>query len=256
MRFGFGSDVGKVRQINEDAYFCSRSFMAVADGMGGAVGGEVASATALKALKESLHAYEEVGASSGTNGGDAAMNTDRKWEDIVRTAIVDANRAVLKLAMDTPELMGMGTTLTVAKFLPGACVIGHVGDSRAYLLREGRLWGVTQDHSVAAELVRSGDLTEREARFHPQRHLLTRAIGATTDIAVDVAKISLAKVEGILLCSDGLTGVTTDDEIAEVIGRHDHPQAAVDALIDLANARGGPDNITVVLALFEEPRSD
>jgi protein phosphatase len=221
------TDVGRVRAANEDAFVIDddSGLFAVADGMGGHQAGEVASATAIAALR------------SGLDDG-------RKLDE----AIVDANAAVVQRAAGDPALRGMGTTLTAAVFDDDAVlVIGHVGDSRAYLLRDGDLEQLTVDHSVVAELIAAGQLTESEAEIDPRRAMITRALGIDVDVEVDVITVDLTVGDRLLFCSDGLTTMLRDDAIADVLrGETDRTRAAQE-LVEAANEAGGADNITVLL---------
>jgi PPM family protein phosphatase len=224
---GAATDVGRVRDGNEDAYLVDRAMglVAVADGMGGHRAGEVASATALEALR-------------------AAITSGRP----LRESIEDANEAVFTKSLTDAELRGMGTTLTAATLVTGGILlVGHVGDSRAYLLRDGELRQVTEDHSLVEELVREGRLTADEAAVHPQRSIITRALGVDASVEVDVYPIELAPGDRFLLCSDGLTGMVQFDDIAATLRRESDPERAASHLVDAANHAGGEDNITVVV---------
>jgi protein phosphatase len=224
---GAATDVGRVRDGNEDAYLVddAMGLVAVADGMGGHRGGEVASATALEALR-------------------AAVSAGRP----LREAVEDANTAVFDKAGTDDSLHGMGTTLTAATLAAGGTLlIGHVGDSRAYLLRDGELRQVTTDHSLVEELVRDGRLTPDEAAVHPQRSIITRALGVDATVDVDVYPVELAAGDVLLFCSDGLTGMLQPDLIAAELRREYDPGRAATRLVDAANAAGGEDNITVVV---------
>lgn len=225
MRFVVGArtDVGKVRQGNEDSYMVHEPLFAVADGMGGHQGGEVASKLALDALREA------------TDGVALAQ------------AVQDANRAVFVRAGEDPGLAGMGTTLTAVLAHGDTFRLAHVGDSRAYLLRDGDLQRITTDHTVVEGLVEKGELTPEEAAIHPQRSILTRAIGVEGEVQVDQASIQVRPGDRLLLCSDGLTGMIEDDDILRILGERRDPQAAADALVDAANEAGGQDNITAVV---------
>ena len=224
---GAATDVGRVREGNEDAYLVddSMGLVAVADGMGGHRAGEVASATALEALR-------------------AAITAGRP----IREAIEDANDAVHGKSLTDPNLRGMGTTLTAGTLTPdGTLLVGHVGDSRAYLLHDGELRQLTVDHSLVEELVRDGRLTADEAAVHPQRSIITRALGVDESVEVDLYPVELEPGDRLLLCSDGLTGMVPPELIgAELRGEDDPARAAAD-LVDIANAAGGEDNITVVI---------
>ncbi len=227
------TDPGRVRGHNEDALWpqpgpqgaaqgeAEAPFLAmVADGMGGHVGGEVASRLAVEAA---------VGAS-----GDAVAR--------VRAA----NDAVVGTALDRPRLAGMGTTMTLAIFSAGALEIGHIGDSRAYLLRDGALGQLTRDHSLMADMIASGELTPEQAAVHPFRSVVTRAIGMESRVVVDRVAHDLLPGDRVLLCSDGLTTMLTHAEVAALLAGGAAPAAAA-ALIEAANRAGGYDNISVVV---------
>jgi len=224
------SDVGQVRAGNEDSLLILTTVFAVADGMGGHRGGEVASATALGPLA----------ALDGRSFDDAQAALDALSE-----AALAANAEVSRRSRTEPELEGMGTTLTALLVDGGDAHLVHVGDSRAYLLRDGAIVQLTDDHTLVQALIDQGRITRAEASEHPHRSVITRAIGVGAEIEVD--RVTLALVDGdvLLLCSDGLTGVVDDDEIAAVITEHG-ATAAVDELIERANRAGGPDNITVL----------
>jgi len=224
---GAATDVGRVRDGNEDAYLVNdeMGLIAVADGMGGHRAGEVASATALEALR-------------------AAITSGRP----LRESIEDANEAVFTKSLTDTSLRGMGTTLTAGTLVAGGTVlVGHVGDSRAYLLHDGELHQVTDDHSLVEELVREGKLTADEAAVHPQRSIITRALGVDASVEVDVYPVQLTPGDRLLLCSDGLTGMVQPDDIAATLRRENDPARAATQLVDAANAAGGEDNITVVV---------
>jgi protein phosphatase len=222
---------GRKRRRNEDSFVCDPPLFAVADGMGGAQAGEVASSLAAAALRER---------------GDGA---DEGGEERVAELIQEANRRVHQRALDDETASGMGTTMTVALFHPdGSISVGHVGDSRAYLLREGRLEQITEDHSLVAELVRRGELSPEEAEVHPQRSVITRALGTDPDVDVDAFSVDSQPGDIFLICSDGLSSFVDGDTIEELIVRnHRDLPAATKALIQAANRGGGDDNITAVL---------
>ena len=224
------TDTGRRRLRNEDAFICEPPLFAVADGMGGARAGEVAARLAAAALE------------------DAGVET--KGEQGVTAMIVEANRRIWERAVADPTTAGMGTTVTAAlvDIDSGTVAIGHVGDSRAYLLRDGALRQLTTDHSLVAELVSSGVLTPEEAERHPQRSAITRALG--TEPAVDVEVLTIVGKPGdlYLLCSDGLPTMLSDSAVASALEASDRdPTAASEALVAAANRQGGEDNITVVL---------
>jgi protein phosphatase len=226
-QIGHGTDTGKKRRRNEDEYVVEPPLFAIADGMGGAQAGELASSLAASAVRDA-------GAGSG----------ERRVSELIQ----EANRRVYQRSSQDASASGMGTTMTVALVEDGAVVFGHVGDSRAYLIRDGRLEQVTEDHSLVAELVRSGKLSPEEAGTHPQRSVITRALGTDPDVDVDTFSIPTQAGDLFMLCSDGLTSMVEDDAILEAAEKHRADlQAAVKALIRAANKGGGEDNITVVL---------
>jgi PPM family protein phosphatase len=229
-----GTDVGRVRSGNEDSYLCGRTVFAVADGLGGHQGGEVASAAAVEPLA-ALDGREFAGP------GEAA--------EALAAAIREGNAAILDRAAGDPGLWGMGTTVTAAALAAERHLqLAHVGDSRAYLLRDGSLAQLTTDHTVVGELVRRGRLTPEQAAVHPERSILTRAVGLDPRVPVDTPDpLELHDGDQVLLCSDGLTEAVDDDRIAELLSAAADGDAACRSLIDAANAAGGPDNITVVL---------
>ena len=229
-----GTDVGRTRAGNEDSYLCGRTVFAVADGLGGHQGGEVASAAAIEPLA-ALDGHGFAG--------------PREAAEALAEAIRQANTAILDRAVGDPNLWGMGTTLTAAAVAGDHHLqLAHVGDSRAYLLRDGSLEQVTTDHTVVGELVRRGRLPPEQAAVHPERSILTRAVGLDPRIPVDTPDpLELAPGDQVLLCSDGLTEVVPDATIAELLSGEGEGEAACGSLIDAANAAGGPDNITVVL---------
>jgi protein phosphatase len=219
---------GRKRRHNEDAYVERPPLFAIADGMGGANAGEIASGLAAAALEE--------------EGGDVAAAEERVVE-----LIQEANRRVFQRANEDESASGMGTTMTVAIVENGGVTIGHVGDSRAYRLRGGELEQLTDDHSLVAELVRSGRLTPEEADAHPQRSVITRAVGTDPDVDVDAYTVPGEPGDVYLLCSDGLTDMVDDKIIRGVFDEHPGDlKAAAKGLVSAANRVGGDDNITVV----------
>jgi PPM family protein phosphatase len=222
------SHAGRKRRQNEDAYVLEPPLFAVADGMGGARAGEIASSLAAAALQES--------------DGNGASGEAR-----VAALIEEANRRVFRRATEDREASGMGTTMTVALVEEDRVAIGHVGDSRAYLIREGRLEQLTDDHSLVAELVRSGKLTPEEAEIHPQRAVITRAVGTEPDVDVDTFSVQGEPGDLFLICSDGLTDMVDEATIlAAVEQNRGDLKAAAKELVSAANRVGGEDNITVV----------
>jgi protein phosphatase len=222
------SDTGKKRRRNEDSYVVAPPLFAVADGMGGAQAGEVASKLAAAALKET----HPEGAS------DAEKVTE---------LIQEANRRVYERAHSDPATSGMGTTMTVALVDGDKVTIGHVGDSRAYVVRGGELEQLTEDHSLVNELLKSGKLSREEAETHPQRSVITRAVGTDPDVDVDAFTVEAGEGDVFLLCSDGLTDMVTDSDILDVVEKNrDDLDRATKALVSAANRGGGEDNITVI----------
>lgn len=230
MRVGTGTDVGRVRVTNEDAYWAQTPWFAVADGMGGHAAGEVASRLAVDSLARTLAAFD---------GGDV--------DGWLLRAVQQANRDVWARAQADAALAGMGTTLTVAHIEPGRMVIAHVGDSRCYRFRDGALQLLTADHSIVGELLRTGTLSEAEAEVHPHRNVLTRALGTAPHVEVDVLQEALRPGDRVLLCTDGLTSVLGDDEVALRLALSEPPESVTKRLVAAANEGGGPDNTTVVL---------
>ncbi|HEY3725141.1 MAG TPA: Stp1/IreP family PP2C-type Ser/Thr phosphatase [Acidimicrobiia bacterium] len=232
---GGATDQGQVRETNEDGYVVDRrlQLFAIADGMGGHRAGEVASATALEALRAAV--------ASGTGLGDA---------------ITSANEAVHSKATGDADLTGMGTTLTAIVPDGNGVLVGHVGDSRAYLLRDGELRQLTTDHSLIEELVREGRLTEEQAAVHPQRSVITRALGVEDDVEVDVYPVPLLPGDRLLLCSDGLTTMLRPQAISALLRRESDPTRAANLLVDAANAAGGEDNITTIVIDIEDDGAD
>jgi PPM family protein phosphatase len=222
------TDVGRVRDGNEDDFIDQSNrlgLVAVADGMGGHRAGEVASATALEALRAAVASGQPL-----------------------RDAIEGANDAVIEKSVSDQELAGMGTTLTAGMLgSDGYLVVGHVGDSRAYLVRDGELTQITDDHSLVEEMVRGGELTREQADVHPRRSIITRALGIDPEVEVDEYPIELQPGDRILFCSDGLTTMVRTDEIASILSREHDPKRAAQLLVDAANAAGGEDNITAVI---------
>jgi protein phosphatase len=222
------TDTGRRRRHNEDAFVAEPPLFAVADGMGGAQAGELASSLAAAALKDS----QEPG-----GGGEGRVDE----------LIQQANRRVYERQSQDAAASGMGTTMTVALVEDGRVAFGHVGDSRAYLIRGGALEQLTEDHSLVAELVRSGKLSPEEAEGHPQRSVITRALGTDPDVDVDTFSVETKPGDLFLICSDGLTSMVDDETILEEVARNRHDlKSAAKALVRAANKGGGEDNITVV----------
>jgi serine/threonine protein phosphatase PrpC len=245
--FGAATDVGRKRPHNEDSYRAEPGLglFLVADGMGGHAAGEVASTTVADAVRDFIAETER--------------DRDRTWPFAIdpelsvvgnrlRAAILIANRLLSRRISEDEELRGMATTLSAALLTDRHAVVSNVGDCRAYLLRQGGIRQITLDHSWVAEQVRAGLLTADAARAHPWRSMVTRAIAGTAELAIDVLEFDLEPGDRLLLCSDGLHGQVADRDIASLVAEHDGDlEGACKALIDAANANGGPDNITAVL---------
>ena len=238
MLFAGISDTGRVRENNEDSYCLGELpvpggwLLAVADGLGGLQGGEVASGIAVRTLRAYLWA----------EGG-----PDVSWREALRRGIVAAHRAIRAEAAADGALAGMATTLTAAVVAGGRLHWGHVGDSRAYLVRGGALAPLTRDHSVVAELLAAGRLAPEAARRDPRRHQLTQALGMEGEPEVETGELDLLPGDWVVLATDGLTAVVRDEEILRAAAASASAGAFCQTLVDLANARGGPDNITVLV---------
>jgi PPM family protein phosphatase len=232
LRSGSATDVGRVRKVNQDLPLETTNLFAVADGMGGHVGGEVAARVAVDAL---LQVFSREPTKAG-----------------LEDAFSKANQAVWQESQEHNELRGMGTTLTAAALVGGAdghdrLALANVGDSRAYLFSDGRIVQVTADHSLAEERMRQGEMTEEEAAVHPQRHILTRALGIASDVETDMWELELRAGDRLILCSDGLSNELTNEELANILTTVPDPGEAAHHLVEVANEHGGSDNITVVV---------
>jgi serine/threonine protein phosphatase PrpC len=221
------TDPGRTRRHNEDSYVIEPPLFAIADGMGGAQAGEVASRLATAALKE----------------GQVDAGGEQRISDLIQAA----NRRVYDRSSSDPNTSGMGTTITVALVEDDHVAFGHVGDSRAYLIRDASMEQLTEDHSLVNELLKTGRLSREEAETHPQRSVITRALGTDPDVDVDTFSVRAENGDLFLLCSDGLTDMVSEESILDVVERHrDDIDGALRALVKEANRGGGQDNITVV----------
>ena len=221
------SDVGRKRRHNEDSFVVKPPLFAVADGMGGANAGEVASGLAVEAFSE----------------GTALPAGEQHIVQLIQ----EANRRVFKRSSEDAEASGMGTTAVVALVEDSKVWFGHVGDSRAYLIRNGRMEQLTEDHSLVAELVRTGKIAPQDAERHPQRSVITRALGTDPDVDVDTFTVEAAPGDVFLLCSDGLHSMVSDKKILDIVQRNRGDlERAAKLLIDAANKNGGDDNVTVI----------
>jgi protein phosphatase len=237
-RYAGKTDTGRKRRRNEDAYVVAPPLFAVADGMGGAQAGEIASKLAAASLEDT-----DPGRVTGP--------------ERVASLIREANRRVHERSSTDPATSGMGTTMTVALVERDGVVIGHVGDSRAYLVRDGSIQQLTEDHSLVNELLKSGRLSPAEADVHPQRSVITRAVGTDPDVDVDAFTVDARAGDVFLLCSDGLTDMVSDEAILDAVaGNRDDLDRAAKTLVSAANRGGGEDNITVVAFTIGEDAAE
>lgn len=227
------TDVGRARERNEDSYIAGEYVFAVADGLGGHNAGDVASRLAV----EPLAALDRTVDSTPVD----------RVADALSTAVDAANRAVYRRAQNDAKVRGMGTTLTAVAISDGSAHLAHVGDSRCYLIRSGEMTQLSSDHTLVARMVAEGKLTPEQAETHPQRSILTRALGAEPEVDVDTLEIQLQAADRLLLCSDGLSSVIGEDQILKTMQDSKDLKETCKRLIDAANQRGGPDNITVVV---------
>jgi len=255
------SDEGRVRRSNEDSFLAANlteriamdrngilrfssgpkgALFAVADGMGGAAAGEMASRLCIRVLYQRV--LELIRAHK-------APQPD-SLEGILVDAVGTANARVYELGRSNEELNGMGTTLTAALEVAGHVVLGQIGDSRAYLVREGEIGQLTRDQSLVARMVGKGDLTEEEARYHPQRNILLQAVGVESKVEVALRTVNLQPYDVLLLCSDGLHNQISPEEMLEIMANIQDKRDVCSTFIELANERGGPDNITALLIQY------
>ena len=235
------TDIGKVRDMNQDSYYISSeedliNLFIVADGMGGYKGGEVASKLAIESAKEYIYKYY--------------YNTDKDKESILKLiagAIEYANRVVYEKSLQDEDLNGMGTTMDICLVYGTRVYIGHVGDSRVYRQRKDFFRKLTTDHSYVEQLIREGNITREEAYNHPKKNMLTRALGCSSEVEPDVLVKGFIKGDILLICTDGLTNMLRDPEISNII--KNDPENACKTLVEYANDRGGIDNITAVIIL-------
>jgi serine/threonine protein phosphatase PrpC len=244
------TDQGKTRTNNEDAFLVNDhlGLYAVADGIGGHEGGEVASRLAVEALLGMLS--EQFAGSKSAAASHDALEADQSVSSM-RDAVAFANTTIRQAAAQDPPLTGMGTTVTAVLLRPRTSVFAHVGDSRAYLFRDGTLRQLTDDHSLVAEQMRAGLITPEQARMTPYRHVITRSVGIHPEVHADLGTFEVEKNDTLLLCTDGLTEMVKDEDIARILGS-EPPAASAERLIRQANENGGVDNITVVVVRIED----
>jgi PPM family protein phosphatase len=249
MLYAAKSHIGLVRQMNQDGYavlsdLSPSQFYVVADGMGGPSAGEVASSIAVDAVTEFVKS--------------GITRADLEPADLVRKAIYHANQKIFSCAKEKEEYFGMGTTIVCALASTSNVLFAHVGDSRGYVYKQEKLTQVTKDHSLVAELVRRGQLTEDEALHHPRRNIVTRSLGTDEDSYPDLYSVDWAPGDAVLLCSDGLTNLVYFDELQSFMRKMTQAttgrelEMIADAMVRLALERGGPDNITLILVLYRE----
>ncbi len=234
------SDIGKVRSTNQDAYhigsFSPDAFWSVVcDGMGGANGGNVASLVAVGAISANMDRNYD------PNKPNSSIH------NLITTAVINANALVYQKSKQSPDLAGMGTTVVLTVIKDDMAYIAHVGDSRAYHINENTIRQITKDHTMVQYLIENGEITVEEAKDHPKKHLITRAVGVEETVSVDYNEFEIQKGDKVLVCSDGLSNLVNEDEILSVVSEHASLSDAVDTLISLANERGGNDNVTVVI---------
>ncbi len=239
LRAAASTDVGLRRQANEDRYAMAPDLglYLVADGMGGHRAGQVAS---------------EMAAEAAIRAVEALQGAEVSPAEKLRHAVACANREIHTSACLKPELAGMGTTLVAVLVTQERLALAHVGDSRAYLVRNGRIRCLTDDHSVVGELLRRQQISEDDAREHPHRHVLTRALGVRRNAAPDLAEMTPQPQDVVLMCSDGLTAHLRDEEILSVVQVQEEPQVACEIMVSVANQRGGVDNTTVLMLRYEK----
>lgn len=238
MKYGFKTDRGLRRELNEDncnvlvGYSGIPACFVIADGMGGHKSGEIASKKAVDSVCSRL------------------LGTNWEIEDIpglLKNIVCSVNKELYDFSLLNEATQGMGTTLTISVFKNDKLYIGHVGDSRVYLIRAKTIEKLTWDHSYIEELVKNGSITRDEAVNHPKKNVITRAVGYEAALQVDTYEIDIRENDEVLLCTDGLTNMLSEEEILEILTKEKDPQAACDTLIENANNKGGEDNITVII---------
>lgn len=243
MDYYYITDPGKVRERNEDSVCICKNdsgeiLLIVADGMGGHRDGEIASSIALNLICERFKGTSSVG-----NKEDAI-----NW---IQSTVSEANVAIFKYVTQHPESQGMGTTIVLSILTQSFLLIGNIGDSSGYIYKNKKLHKITVDHTLVNLLVKSGELTEEEAKNHPKKNVLMKALGSTTDVEMDIFSVEL-NIDGIFLCSDGLTNMLDDNQIAKVLSDNSTLQDKLEKLVFKANNRGGNDNISIAYLVKEE----
>ena len=243
------TNIGLVRKVNEDAFYYQKRYeygkpylCIIADGMGGHNAGEVASRMAVTEINKFIE----------KNLNKQEYYSLKDYEDLIKEAFLHANEEVYKKSMDSKECIGMGTTLTAVLIIEYNMIIGHVGDSRVYIIRNESMKRITSDHSYVAELIKNGTIKPEEANKHPQKNLITRAIGTGEKIDVDINVFDIKNGDYILMCTDGLSNMLDEDEIFDVVKSDKKLEERCSELIDLVNNKGGYDNITVIIVEVDE----
>jgi len=247
MEASFKSDVGKVREVNEDAggiYFnrANQMLATIADGMGGHKAGDVASQLVLNYLKELWQNTDQ-------------FETEEEIATWLEKAVIETNEHVLNEAKNDSDFLGMGTTVVVAVFFNDVVIVAHVGDSRLYYITEDKIDQITEDHSFVQELVKTGEITEEEAEAHPKKNVLLRALGTERDVTVDINSFKVEDQSYILICSDGLSNKLSPEDLMTVVYSNQTLDEKIDELISLANDRGGEDNISVILVKISREKA-
>lgn len=237
------TDVGKVREVNQDNFAAIDllGLYIVADGMGGHAAGEKASLSAVTTGIEVFSAYDFD--TQKLSGSDVVLSI----EEVIKIALKEANNRIIQASISSIHLQGMGTTEVIAVYHNNKIYFGNVGDSRAYLITPDSIKQLTRDHSVVQDLKDQGLITEEEAKVHPYRNVITRCLGMQAEVDVDTFNIEFTKGDKILMCTDGLTNLVSNDEIKTMVNESDDLETVCKKLVDTANERGGHDNITVVL---------
>lgn len=228
MQIACKTDVGLIREHNEDCCVIGENFAVVADGMGGHNRGEVASQMTVDVLYEKLHGVKQITA------------------DLVCNAVSEANKAVYEESVSNPECNGMGTTVVVAAWDDKKVIVGHIGDSRAYEIVKSEIKLLTKDHTLVQELINEGKLTEEDAEAYPDKHVITRAVGTDPVESPDIQELKRRKNQWLILCSDGLSNFVNEDMIKECVEKYNDADKITESLIEMANTGGGADNVTVV----------
>lgn len=244
MIVGALSDIGSARENNEDSLFASLDrdmpLYIVADGMGGHNAGEVASKMAVDIVREEFAINNE------------NLNSPRKIRECIKMALEKANEVIYKRSLNELDCEGMGTTVVLGYYFENRFYIGHVGDSRAYVLVDGDLNQITEDHTLVNELIKKGSITESQALSHPQRNAITRALGTSIDIDIDTYEVDFNRADILLLCSDGLYNMVDESIIFKTLKETIDLEEGVASLVQMANENGGKDNITIIAIKFND----